>query len=213
MALDLKNIKIDFKNINFRTVYEWPVYGRTIILALVFIAVLYLGYFFNFSELSDQIYTRYKQEQELKQQIKASLKVEADLKEIVARYPEILKLLNEWEGQLIEGNKLPDLLNQILKLGADNHLHFSLFAPGAKQQENSFFKVPIKVLIRGNYNQVANFISQIANLPQIVAVSDFLMIKKAASENNVEKGSENKNQGDYLSTSLTLEVYYLAHKK
>ena len=135
------------------------------------------------------------------------------MREVVLQFPEVLKLLNEWQGQLITGSNLPDLLNQILKIGAANHLQFSLFVPGAKKQEDDYFMVPIKVLVRGNYNQVANFISQVANLPQIVVISDFMMLKLANAAGVDEKETEDAGAANYLTTALTLEVYYLANKK
>lgn len=214
MALDnLKNF--DLKSIDLRNIYEWPIYARMVVFCLVCVGVFYFGYFFDFSSLSNQIYTRFKQEQDLKQQVKSILRTEENMREIVLQYPEVVKLLSHWQGQLINGSNLPDLLNQILKLGAVNHLQFSLFAPGAKKQEDDYFMVPIKVVIKGNYNQVATFISQVANLPQIVAVGDFIMAKQVGEVGSAPGTGEKPTEtsASSLITALTLEVYYLANKK
>jgi type IV pilus assembly protein PilO len=210
MAIDIKNI--DFKTMDLKNIYEWPFYGRMVIFAIVCAGVFAFGYFFDFSALSDQIVTRYKQEQDLKQQMKAILRTEESMKEVVKQFPEILKLLSQWQGQLINSGNLPDLLNQILKLGAANHIQFSLFAPGAKKQEDDYFMVPLKVVIRGNYNQVSDFISQVANLAQIVSIGDFVMAKQSGTEASPASGEKATDTG-YLVTALTLEVYYLAPKK
>jgi len=185
---------MDIKNsINFKNIYEWPLYGRLVVFLLVSLGVFYFGYYFDFSSFSNQIYGKYQQEKDLKQQMKAILKNEAEMHEVVSSFHEIEKLLDQWQGQLINGAHLPDLLNQILKLGTANHLQFSLFVPGDKQKKDDYFEVPIKIVMQGGYNQVANFISQVANLPEIVAIGDFVISKPTSA--------------------LTLEVYYLANKK
>lgn len=211
MAFELK--KINLKSINFRNIYEWPIYGRMVVFALVCLAIFYGGYFFDFSDLSNQIYTRYKQEQDLKQQMRSILKAEEEMQQVVLQFPEVLSLLDKWQSQLINAAQLPDLLNQILKLGANNHLQFSLFVPETKKQQGDFYVVPIKVLIRGNYNETANFISQMANLPQVVVIDDFTMLKQTNASSNDTKETEDVNLSGSLTTALTLEVYYLATTK
>lgn len=211
MALELKNI--DFKNFSLRDIYEWPIYGRMVIFMLVSIGVFYFGYIFDFSSLSNQILTRFKQEQDLKQQLESSLKIEEEMREVVLQYPEVMKLLNQWQGQLISSSTLPDLMNLILSIGATNHLKFSVFIPGEKKPVEDYFMVPIKVVVQGNYNQVAHFISQVANLPQLVAIGDFAMMKQNEAKDSGEKESESNAANGNLTTALTLEVYYLANKK
>jgi type IV pilus assembly protein PilO len=175
--------------------------------------VFYLGYAFDFSGLSKQIYDRYRQELDLKQQVHVILKTEDEMKSIVLQFPEVVKIVNQWQGQLINGTKLPDLLNQILKIGAANHLLFSLFAPGDKKEVDDYYVVPIKVVVQGNYSQVAHFISQIANFPQIISVGDFVMVKGPSGTIGAEKPAAEANTLNSLTTALTLEVYYRANKK
>lgn len=210
MFFDLK--RIDFKNIDFKNVYEWPIYGRAIVLIIFCLGVFYAGYFFYFSSLGDEIYKRYKQEQDLKQQVKTILKIEREMKESVAEFPQLVNLLNQWQKQLISSNNLPDLLNQILKLGAANHIQFSLFAPAARTQQDDYFKVPIKVIMQGNYSQLANFISALANLSQLVSIGDFIFSKKNANASNM-KATEEVNSDNRLTCELTIEVFSLANKK
>ena len=211
MALDLKNLNL--KDLDIRSVYEWPIYGRLVIFGVVCGGVLFLGYFFDFSDLSDQIVTRYKQELDLKQQVEASLKSEEEMKEIVNQFPQVMKIVNEWQDQLINGTSLPDLLNQILKMGAANSLKFTLFAPGAKKQQDDYFMVPIKVVVQGSYTEIATFISQLANLPQIVSVSDFILSKESNSIGQAAKPEEPGAVSGPITSAMTLEVYYLANKK
>lgn len=211
MALDLKNI--DLKNIEFKNVYEWSSYGRLFVFVLVCSMVFYVGYYFDFSSQSAEIYTRYKQELDLKEQVDSILKTKQAMQEVVLQFPEVRKLLNQWQGQLINSSSLPDLLNLILKIGAKNHLQFSLFTPGAKKQQDDYFVVPIKVVVQGGYGQVAQFISDIANLPQLVAVTDFVMAKQSNEAGAVAKTAGEAAANGNLTTAMVLEVYYLVNKK
>jgi type IV pilus assembly protein PilO len=207
MALDTK---LDLKNINIKNVYEWPLYGRMIVMVIVALVVFYCGYLYDFSSLSSQIYSRYTQEKDLKQQVKSILKNEEKMSNLVSQFPEMVILRDQWRNQLINIDHLPDLLNQILKLGSLNQIKFTLFVPGTKKAENNYFIVPIKVNMRGTYAQIAGFISQIANLSQIVVVSNFSIFKPT---NEDEASKSDNNASDLLASELILEVYYLATKE
>lgn len=210
MALDIKNI--DLKNIDFRNVnvYEWPLFGRFIVQVLVCMGVFYFGYVFDFSSQGKQIYEHYKQEQDLKGQVKSILKHGEEMKGDVAQFSEVVKLLNQWQGQLVNSNAIPDLLNQIVKSGTVNQLKIALFTPGAKQKKDDYYMVPIKIVATGDYNKIANFISQISNMGQIVTVTDFVIAKENSSGN--EGGGEVASTANRLTATLTLKVYYLADK-
>jgi|GEM_PF-159307 len=215
MAIDFKDLKnLDLKSLDFKNIYEWPFYGRGIVFLVVCLGVFYLGYLIDFSSFSGQIYSRVQQERDLKSQVKAILDTEEDMKELVSQYPEVVKLLNAWQGQLIDGDNLPDLLNKILKIGASNQLQFSQFAPGVKKQRNDYLMVPIKVVARGNYNQIANFISQVANMPQLIAIGDFVIQKQVVTDSEKTASEQAQSSATASTTAgITLEVYYLANKK
>lgn len=203
---------IDIKHIDFKNIYEWPAYGRAIILAIICFSVLFLGYFFDFSSLGDEIYKKYRQEHDLKQQLKLMFKTEEDMKESVSEFPKLMETLSQWRGQLIQADNLPDLLNQILKMGTASSVKFSLFAPGTRKEKDGYAFVPIKVVMEGNYNQLASFISKIANLPQLVSVGDFVISKKGVAPLE-PKSAGGAADNDGLTCDLTLEVFLRAHKK
>lgn len=210
MALE-KNIKL--KSVDVKYIYEWPFIARLFVYFVVSVAVFCGGYFFDFSSQGDQIYSRFKQEHDLKQQVQTILKNEQKMAGEVSQYPDLLKVLDHWQEQFINSNNLPDLLNQILKIGATNHIQFSIFSPGAKKTQDDYYVVPIKVVMQGSYSQLGNFISQVANMPLLVSIGDFVILKKGDQSTGQKSVSEDTAEPDRLTCMLTLEVYNLANKK
>ncbi|HVY53474.1 MAG TPA: type 4a pilus biogenesis protein PilO [Gammaproteobacteria bacterium] len=199
---------IDLKKIDLRNFYEWPLLARSIIIFLVCVGVFFGGYFFDFSNLSSQIYARYKDEQDLKSQIQSILKIEESMEGSVSQFSELVGMLDSWQAQLISANNIPDLLNQILRLGSQNHVKFILFTPGDKSKKDDYFVMPIKAIVLGNYQQLASFISQLANLPQIVVINNLSIASTAEKDK-----SDNGEAANQLTAGLDLEVYYLANYK
>lgn len=182
--------KYDFNNID-----QWPAALRYFIYALTCAIVIYLGYFFDISNLTKQLNTIKKQEQDLKQQFEILFNQQSILETDIADLPMLQQTLTMWQKKLIKKGDLPELLNEILKIGTANGLQFNLFNPEAEVKDGIYNRVPIKVVVAGGYNQIATFVSQTANLPWIVVIQNFKLSKQPNS--------------DSVLCELILEVYYL----
>lgn len=186
-------------------IFELPTSMQIMIIAIICVVVLALAYFFDFSTKTLQISGANQQETTLKLQYEESLKQEAKLQNDVSNLPLIKKMLATWQDKLVKPAEMPDVLNQILKIGAANQLQFNLFSPQAVQPDHGFNKIPIKVSVLGNYHEIASFISQVANMPWIISVNYFTIGRTKVI-----------NPGDKADSRLTadilLEVYYLDTK-
>jgi type IV pilus assembly protein PilO len=232
------------KNMTLNNIHEWPLMTRMLLLLLVFFAVLYLGYRFNLSRQIKDLTRAAAQEADLKQQIELVVRKNQVIQSEVVHLPELQAELSKWKKQLVDYNDLPELLNQILKLGGDNHLFFSSFTPGepvkvdvkvaAKSEDAaasasapvdpaapppepikviSFSKVPIKVVVVGNYHELADFISQVANLPWIVAVGNFTISNENTSTLLGDAMAKQATAQNLLSAELVLDVYNAPESK
>lgn len=174
-------------------------------IGIICLFVLLGAYFFFFSAKVLQINGANNQELMQKTQLEEALRQEAILLNDVAHLPAIKKMLNTWENKLISPKEMPDALNQILKIGASNQLQFNLFSPQAALPEDGFNKIPIKVSVLGNYHEIANFISQVANMPWIITVTTWTITR------NVKTVPTDKVD-TRLSADLLMEVYYIDKK-
>lgn len=240
------------KNMNLNSIHEWPLMTRLLLCFLVFSAVLYLGYKFDLSNQIQALSRDEQQEVNLKQQLELVIQKNKMIEAQVSHLPELQTALNKWKMQLVDYNELPQVLNQILKLGGDNHLFFSLFSPGesvkvtveakpaapvdtaapaapasapapapapadttaeANTHPIQFDKIPIKVVVVGNYHQLADFISQVANMPWIVAVGNFTISNENAVTLLGETLAKQADTQHLLSAELTMDVYHIGESK
>lgn len=194
---------------NLKKIYEWPNHLKKLIYAAVFLITIYFGYLLDISDLQLNLSTIKRNETELKEQIERNLHKEAMLNKDISQYPKYVELLTEWRKQMIKRSDLPELLNQLLKIGSTNHLYFTALSPGAEKLEGSYFKVPIKMTVVGSYHQLAAFISQLANMSWIIYISDF-SISSVINKDAGKQGANNSvDGGTRLTADFDLNVYHV----
>lgn len=238
------------KKMTLNNIYEWPLMTRLLLLGLIFSAALYLGYRYDLTAQMKKLSQAEQQEADIKQQIELVFRKNEIIKNEVSRLPELRTALVQMRKELVTYNELPNLLNSILKLGADNNLFFSLFAPAASvkvampepvkiasadnpvsapvatppaassepappepPKKYLFAKVPIKVVLVGTYHQIADFISQVANMPSIIVIGDFTISKESSNALLGEKLAKQAEAQHLLSAEMTLDVYHTLENK
>jgi type IV pilus assembly protein PilO len=197
-------------NLDFNNIGDIPVSIKIIIVAFISAIIFYFAYFLDFASLQLIIKTNEQHETDLKTQLAGLIGAEAIIDTELSHLPQLQKILAEWQGQLIKPSELPALLNEILKIGTANTLQFDLFNPGEKLKEDQYMKVPIRVIVRGSYDQIANFISQVANMKWLVGIESFNIEKKAMTD--TEKKAVDQSSPSHIVSEINLEVYYLADK-
>jgi type IV pilus assembly protein PilO len=203
MSLSVKNFE------------DFPKWLKVIVITIFCLIFYCVGYVLDISSINKQLSVQQKQELELKTQIQALSKNNNKLSDEVALTPVIVNQLKEWQGKLIKSSQLPDLLNDILKVGTANDLRFQLFNPGNELKEGPYLKVPIKAIVIGSYLQIASFVTQIANMSSIVVIGDFIISNEDAPATTIAAKTDNDAPATAdkpLKAELTLEVYYLPEK-
>jgi type IV pilus assembly protein PilO len=226
------------KKMNLSNIYEWPLITKLLLFGLVFILAFYLGYWFDLSGQVQNLSHAKQQEDDLMQQIELVIRKDKLIQADVARLPGLQTELIKWKKQLVSFKELPELLNMVLKLGGDNHLFFSLFSPGEPEnvtltadstpanppdqaavvpEQNAkkiiYVKVPIKVVVVGNYHQIASFISEVANMAWVVAIRNFTISNENETALLGAKLAKQAEAQRLLSAELMLDVYHLPESK
>jgi len=197
------------KGIDFKNIYEWPLIRRSLVIGLVCVVVFYFGYRWDLSSLGTSLTSNRQQESDLKNQLETVISKEATIRDYTSQYSDFQLLLNQWQKKMIRYNELPGLLNDILKMGANYQLYFSLVDPGEDTKEGDYYKVPIKIVAVGSYHQLSEFISQVANLPQILVISDFTISRENKNDELGAKLAAEATEKNLLTAELFLEVYHL----
>ncbi|MFH1808627.1 MAG: type 4a pilus biogenesis protein PilO [Pseudomonadota bacterium] len=103
--------------------------------------------------------------------------------------------LREAEEQLPKKSEIPKLLKDINYEGQQSGLTISRFELQGEQQQGAFAAVPVRMVVEGNYHEIAVFLDRIAKLPRIVNVTNIVL---------GGAGEQNKKivlQGSYTATT------------
>jgi type IV pilus assembly protein PilO len=103
----------------------------------------------------------------------------AEKKQIADNLNELRKEMDSLDQKLQEAlTELPDkkdieeLLAQLNDVGKKAGLEISTVAPAQEQQESFFAKIPVKMVVSGNYHEIALFFQEVANMRRIVNVNN-----------------------------------------
>lgn len=182
--------------------YDWPLVPKAGVIFLVCIILFYLIYFLDFSDFSGLLKRLAQQESDLKMQITALSGDINNIKIELSEYPKLTTALKDTQQKMISPKELPELLNEILKVGRQNELEFNQFNPGPEVKAGEYTKVSIRTIVLGTYDQIANFISQVANMDKTVSIANFTIGKQPKLNQSGEALPDFR-----LLADITLDVY------
>ena len=168
--------------------------GKLGLVTLCALVLIYLGNIFVGNTQKRQLRNARNNYYRLKKQVEAKQNDYAKLEYIASETKAMQKLFNTMLTQLPSSTKIDKLLSHITRIGTDNGLKFLFFKPEAEKNTAFYAQLPIQLSVVGRYHQLAQFISNISNLPELVTVNEF----------NITR--ENANR-DELNMQLTIIVY------
>ena len=90
------------------------------------------------------------------------------LAEIEERFSGLLK-------QLPKDSEVPGLLEDITQMGLNSGLEFESITLKPEVAKQFYVELPINIVVRGSYHDLATFVSSVAGLPRIVTLNDFVI--------------------------------------
>jgi len=157
------------------------------VLVLVAVVVLLVGGFTYFLYLPRQaeIAKLEKRAEEIatqRNQISARLgnveALRAEVRELKARFARA-------QAQLPDKKEIPELLSQISSAGRQSGLEILRFKQLPEEYADFYAAVPVEIVVRGNYFQVAKFFDRVAKLDRIVNVSDIVISEPEQVGNDI----------------------------
>lgn len=192
------------------TIFHLPKKQQILLFLGLFIVIFFAGYFFDIKSQRMNLQEVESQEIELKSQLDLALLKEVNLKNNIDSQADVVVTLKKWKSSLIKYTELPEAMNQILKLGADNNITFSLFKPLAEVKAGSYMTAPIEVIAVGSYHQLANFISQVANFPRMMVLNSFSFSNENLPDVLGAKLAGHANAGNLLTARIMFEIYIIS---
>jgi len=164
--MDLRSInEIDFRNIG-----EAPGIVKGSILALIIAALLGAGYWFLIKGQMEQLERAERTEVQLRAEFEDKQRRAANLAAYEAQLEEIERMFASLLQLLPSTAEIPSLLVDISQAALAVGLEIELFQPRSEVNQTFYAEVPIQLRVRGNYEQLAEFVSGVSAMPRIVTV-------------------------------------------
>jgi len=191
-------------NYDVRKIYAWPMPVQWLIFFVTMIVILFLGYFFHLLPYKNNTVLIAQQEADLKRQLKLIIEKRVMATNDISQAPTIKKVLADWQKNIITKSELPSLLDEILKLGENNHLKVTLFNPANEVKDGIYSKTPVSMSISGNYDQIATFISQLVNMPKLVSLEAFTIVD---DNDQTTLNAHQLNSSEIMQAQLAIGIY------
>ena len=186
----------DLRAVDMNEPGEWPPWFVVVVSLLVCLALLFGGWQFLIRDQRLSLDYAQAQELELRRTFTIKKGMVVNLPAYQAQMIQIKNMLAELVRQLPDSSEVPSLLIDITEAGGRRGLEFVVFDPQEQELGDFYSTLPILMEVKGNYHQLANFISDLAQMPRIVTVGN---LEIAADEDGG------------LTSSLVLQTYsYLA---
>lgn len=170
------NLNIDLaqlKDIDFNDVARWPKPVKIAAIALLSIAVLGAGLWFDTRAQVDALEATRSKEDTLKREFLAKQNKAAALDAYIEQMEEMRRSFGTMLRQLPSRTEVAELLVDISQTGIENGLEFELFKPENERPAEFYAELPIKIKVTGGYHDFGRFVSDVATLPRIVTLQDF----------------------------------------
>ncbi len=162
----------DLKSLDLKDIARAPAPVKAVVLAVLFLAIVGLGYYLDWSDGMSEV-DRLRAEEASLREVYAQKKRQAIHYEAYKkRLEDIEKSLAALLRQLPNKSEMDALLTDINQVGVGRGLEFELFRPGAEAPADFYATLPVTIKVKGEYHDMAGFVSDVAQLPRIVTLHD-----------------------------------------
>lgn len=165
--------EFDVNDLNLDNMGSWPVAIKFIVWVIVFVAVLAAGYVYDVSDLQKNLEQEQKKELDLRSEFERKAYQAANLDAYRKQMVEMEESFGALVSQLPSDTEVPGLLEDITNKGLASGLDINSITLSNEIAQEFYVEKPFEIMVRGNYHDIATFVSGIASLPRIVTLHDF----------------------------------------
>jgi type IV pilus assembly protein PilO len=141
-------------------------------LAAAMVLVTLANFFFFVNPVEAAIQSQQARQRALDAQLQEKSEIAQNLNERRREMDVLQQKLDEALSELPEQADVDELLAQLNDVGRKSGLEIATVEPTAEQPAQIYVKIPIRMSVVGNYNEVALFLQEVANMRRIVNVNN-----------------------------------------
>ncbi len=180
------NIVEEINNLDPQNPGIWPWPFQAAVMVIVFIAILFAGWKFDISEQRMELAKVESKEQDLRNTIETKQKKAANLDALKQQMKEMEQSFGDMLRQLPNKTEIAGLIIDISQTGLAAGLEFDLFRPKQEQPTEFYAELPIDIVVKGDYHEIGEFVSGIAELPRIVTTHDIKLTRQGNQGNTLQ---------------------------
>ncbi len=167
------NILVELRQLDINNVGNWPPAFKMGALGILFVIIMFAGYFFVWKDQMVALENAQAQEETLKTTYLAKKRSAVNLPVLREQLKDIEHSLSALLRQLPDKSEMEALLIDINQAGLGRGLQFELFKPAENETIKAFYaELPISIRVIGGYHDIGAFASDVAQLPRIVTLND-----------------------------------------
>lgn len=162
----------DLKSLDLKDIARAPAPVKAVVLALLFLAIVGLGYYLDWADGMAEVESLRGEEASLREVYAQKKRQAIHYEAYKKRLEDIEKSLAALLRQLPNKSEMDALLTDINQVGVGRGLEFELFRPGLEAPADFYVTLPVTIKVKGEYHDIAGFVSDVAQLPRIVTLHD-----------------------------------------
>jgi type IV pilus assembly protein PilO len=178
--------EFDVNDLDFDNVGSWPIAVKSLVWAVLVIAVLIVGYYYHIEDLQLELANAEAQEVKLKKDFEAKAFQAANLEAYRQQMIEMEESFGALVSQLPSDTEVPGLLEDITNKGLLNGLDIASIDLQKESAKEFYVELPIAINASGSYHDLGAFISGMAGLPRIVTLHDFQITTDKKNANKLD---------------------------
>ncbi len=169
MTLDELN-KLDLK-----TLADWPLPTKLAALALLCVALVAAGWWFDWRGGMETLDAAKQKETELRSVFTTKKNQAINLDAYTKQLADIEQAFGALLKQLPNKQEMDALITDVNQAGLGRGLQFDLFKPEAETVSEFYAETPIRVKVTGGYHDIAAFVSDVSKLSRIVTLQNIAL--------------------------------------
>lgn len=165
----------DLNKLDLKTLADWPLPTKLVALALLSVALVVAGWWFDWRGGMETLEAAKQKETELRSVFTTKKNQAINLEAYTKQLADIEQAFGALLKQLPNKQEMDALITDVNQAGLGRGLQFDLFKPDAETISEFYAETPIRVKVTGGYHDVAAFVSDVSKLSRIVTLQDIAM--------------------------------------